>query len=72
MSEDKIAPRVHVKITLKPEMQQGDNKWNCTINGEKRLVLMQNVEFLTQDIESAIAGIDQSELEEIVITAKYN
>ena len=62
---------VHVKMKLKPEMQQANNKWRCTINGEKRLVLMQTVEFITDTIENAIAGVDQSEIDDIIISTGW-
>mgnify|MGYP006441294323 CR=1 FL=1 len=56
-------PTVTVKVELKPEMRTKDTtKWLCTINGERRVVTAQRVQWECTSLKEASESIREKEL----------
>ena len=75
MSETQLTQHVQpikVRVKLRPGQYTGMlNKWICTINGEKREVTMQYVEWYCMSPESAVYSFKISEIESFTIEGNY-
>ena len=60
--EPEFFKSVKVNVTLKPEMHVGYNKWMITVNGEKRLVTSDRVEWYAHTVEEAAKSFNTSEI----------
>lgn len=66
-----VAP-VKVRVKLRQGQFAGViNKWICTINGEKREVTMQYVEWYSATPEGAVHSFKTSEIESFIIEGSY-
>lgn len=58
---------IRVSAKLKATQFVGYNKWEFTLNGEKRTVLSDRVEYLCKSFDSAIKSFNEEEIESIEI-----
>ena len=59
---DKVMEYIRVCLTLKDEQQTSINKWEVTIDNEKRLVTCRYVEFHALTLSSAINSFKEKEV----------
>ena len=59
---------VSVRILLKKKMYLGEDKWLCTVNEEKKIVLKKEVEWVCETFDDAIKSFDPEEIERVTIT----
>jgi hypothetical protein len=62
---------VQVSLTLKESQYRGYNKWECTINGEVRLVTLQRVTYYVADFDAVMLTFKKSEVKEVLIAASF-
>jgi len=59
---------VEITLTLHPSQRMGWNKWNCTIDGEQRIVTSDKVQFVAKDFEDMSKHFDTKECVDIKIS----
>lgn len=64
---------IKVMVTLRRSQFTGeDNKWVCTINGEKRVVTLRDVQWFCESMEEAISSFNEEEIESYNIMRNLN
>ena len=58
---------VKMELHLKRSQMVSDNKWSCTIDGEKRLVTSHVVQYYATSMSKALSSFDKEEINQVSI-----
>jgi hypothetical protein len=58
---------VEITLTLHPSQRMGWNKWNCTIDGEQRIVTSDKVQFAANTFENLSSKFNVDECVDVNI-----